>query len=50
MECGSDYSETRTAAKNCPCGIQSITMGLSEKPSAGMLFSGVIGVVAATGT
>ena len=30
----------RTAAESCPCGIQSITMGRSAEPSAGVLFSG----------
>jgi len=35
-----DLLRMRTAAESCPCGIQSITMGRSAEPSAGVQFSG----------
>jgi len=35
-----DLLRMRAAAENCPCSIQSITMGRSAEPSAGVQFSG----------
>jgi len=35
-----DLFRMRAAAESCPCSIQSITMGRSAEPSAGVQFSG----------